>query len=184
MATVLTSAQAVVVARALADAEHYRRDSAAAWCIDCAAVPDGCCPDHVAYLAWAHAYRDMAAELAQTAKVAGRDVSPPRPASDRSRLGQERTLSTNLTTTAPPPAVRPLSEILAAVSMATCGHCWTKPGTPCAHGPDGAGGYHVARLSRAMRRGLITGPELVAVLQALVTFSSSTVVYDVAPAVV
>jgi hypothetical protein len=68
--------------------------------------------------------------------------------------------------------------------MANCGHCWTKPGTPCTQGPDGADGYHVARLSRAMRRGLISGPELVAVLQALVTFNSATVVYDVTPAVV
>jgi hypothetical protein len=80
MAIALTSAQAVVVARALADAEHYCRDSAAAWCIDCAAAPDGCCPDHVAFLAWAHAYRDMAAELAQAADSAGRDVCAPRPA--------------------------------------------------------------------------------------------------------
>jgi hypothetical protein len=34
-----------------------------------------------------------------------------------------------------------------------------------------------------MRRGLVSGPELVAVLQALVTFDSATLVYDVAPAV-
>jgi hypothetical protein len=84
MAIALTSAQAAVVARALADAEHYRRDSAAAWCSDCAAAAAGCCLDHLAYLAWAHAYRDMAAELAQTANSAGRDVPAPRPASDRS----------------------------------------------------------------------------------------------------
>jgi hypothetical protein len=80
MAVTLTPAQAGVVARALADAEHYRRDSAAAWCTDCAAAAAGCCPDHVAYLAWAHTYRDMAAELAQAANSAGRDVSAPRPA--------------------------------------------------------------------------------------------------------
>jgi hypothetical protein len=76
----LTEPQVIVIAKALADAEHYRRDSAAAWCTDCAASPDGCCPDHVAYLAWAHAYRDMAAELAQAANSAGRDVPSPRPA--------------------------------------------------------------------------------------------------------
>jgi hypothetical protein len=68
--------------------------------------------------------------------------------------------------------------------MANCGECWQHPGAPCAQGPDGPDGYHVARLSRAMRRGLITGPELIAVLQALVTFNSATVVYDVAPTVV
>jgi hypothetical protein len=33
-----------------------------------------------------------------------------------------------------------------------------------------------------MRRGLITGRELVAVLQALVTFDSATLVFDIAPA--
>ena len=89
MAIALTSAQAAVVARALADAERYRRDSAAAWCTDCPAAPEGCCPDHVAYLAWAHAYQDMAVELAQAANSVGRDVPPPRPASDLSRLGGE-----------------------------------------------------------------------------------------------
>jgi hypothetical protein len=68
--------------------------------------------------------------------------------------------------------------------MANCGHCWTLPGTPCALGPDGADGFHVARLSRAMRRGLVSGHELVAVLQDLVTFDTATVVYDVPPAVV
>jgi hypothetical protein len=83
----------------------------------------------------------------------------------------------------PASAVRPLHEILAAVQMANCGHCWKKPGAPCELGPDGAEGFHVARLSRAMRRGLISGPELVSVLQDLVTFDTATVVYDVAPAV-
>ena len=91
-------------------------------------------------------------------------------------------MGTNPTMTAGPPAVRPLPEILAAVCRANCGHCWQHPGTPCAQGPDGADGYHVARLSRAMRRGLITGRELVAVLQALVTFDSATLVFDIAPA--
>jgi hypothetical protein len=67
--------------------------------------------------------------------------------------------------------------------MANCGECWQHPSTPCAQGPDGADGYHVARLARAMRRGLISGPELVAVLQALVAFDTATVVFDVAPAV-
>jgi hypothetical protein len=93
-------------------------------------------------------------------------------------------LSTNPTTTAAPSAVRQLSEILAAVRMANCGRCWTMPGIPCAQGPDGADGYHVARLSRAMRRSLISGPELVAVLQALVAFDTATLIYDVALAVV
>ena len=47
MAITLTLSQAAVVARALVDAEHYRRDSAAVWCADCAAAPEGCCPYHL-----------------------------------------------------------------------------------------------------------------------------------------
>lgn len=87
-----------------------------------------------------------------------------------------------MTALSPVPA-RSLREILTEVRQARCGECWTEPGRPCAHGPDGADGYHVARLSRAMRRGLITGRELVEVLQALVAFDSATLVYDVAAAV-
>jgi hypothetical protein len=88
--------------------------------------------------------------------------------------------------TAPPTsaAAPSLHEILERVRMATCGQCWKEPTIPCALGPDGAAGYHVARLSRAMRRGLISGQELVGVLQTLVTFDNATLVFDVAPAVV
>jgi hypothetical protein len=117
-------------------------------------------------------------------QAAGRDVPPPRPASDQSRLGQERALTTNPTMTTSPPSAPSLHEILERVRMANCGECWQELGSPCATGPDGADGYHVARLSGAMRRGLISGRELVGVLQALVTFDNATVVYDVAPAVV
>ena len=84
----LTAAQATVMARALADAEQYRRDSAATWCADCAATPEGACPDHLAYLAPANAYRELATELAHTTKSADRDVPASRPALDLSRLGQ------------------------------------------------------------------------------------------------
>ena len=44
-----------------------------------------------------------------------------------------------------------------------------------------ARGYHVARFARAMRRGLISGPELIAVLQTVGAFTDSTVIYDLAP---
>ena len=40
-------------------------------------------------------------------------------------------------------------------------------------------GDHVARFGRAMRRGLISGDDLIAVLQALDAFTSATIVYDV-----
>jgi hypothetical protein len=78
----LTATQAAVIAKALADAEHYRRNSAATWCADCAATPGGACPCHVAYVAPANAYRQLAAELALITKSAGRDVPAPRPASE------------------------------------------------------------------------------------------------------
>ena len=42
-------------------------------------------------------------------------------------------------------------------------------------------GDHVARFGRALRRGLITGPDLIAVLQALDAFTSATIVIDQAP---
>ena len=83
MAVTITTAQATVMVKALIDAEHYRRDSAATWCADCAATQDGACPDHVAFLAPADAYRELAAELAHVlTNSAGRDVCPPRPASE------------------------------------------------------------------------------------------------------
>jgi hypothetical protein len=44
-----------------------------------------------------------------------------------------------------------------------------------------ARGYHVARFARAMRRGLISGPELITVLQTVGAFTDSTVIYDLVP---
>ena len=76
----LTAAQATTIAKALADAEHYRRDFAAAWCVGCAAAQGGACPAHLGYLAPANAYRELAAELALITKSADRDVPAPRPA--------------------------------------------------------------------------------------------------------
>ena len=68
----LTAAQAVVVTKALADAEQYRRDSAATWCVGCAAAQDRGCPDHLAYLAPANVYRDLASELVHVMTQYGR----------------------------------------------------------------------------------------------------------------
>jgi hypothetical protein len=86
MAVTITTAQATVMVKALIDAEHYRRDSAAAWCAGCAVAPNGACPDHVAFVAPAGEYRELAAALATAlTQSAGRDVCPPRPASDQSR---------------------------------------------------------------------------------------------------
>ena len=69
--------------------------------------------------------------------------------------------------------VRPLPEICAAARQANCGECWQVPGTPCT--PEGD---HVARFGRAMRRGLISGPDLLAVLGTLDAFTMATVICD------
>jgi hypothetical protein len=72
--------------------------------------------------------------------------------------------------------VRPLPEIRAAARRVNCGECWQVPGKPCT--PEGD---HVARFGRAMRRGLISGPDLLAVLGTLDAFTMATVICD-APA--
>lgn len=64
----LTAAQAVTIARALADAEWYRRDSATAWCPDCATAQGGACSYHISFLAPADAYRDLATDFAHVLK--------------------------------------------------------------------------------------------------------------------
>jgi hypothetical protein len=69
------------------------------------------------------------------------------------------------------PAARSLHEICEAARRVNCGECWHAPGKLCT--PEGD---HVARFGRALRRGLITGPDLIAVLQALDAFTSATVV--------
>jgi hypothetical protein len=71
-AVTLTSAQAAVMASALADAERYRREFGAAWCVDCAVSPDGACQDHLEDLDRAEAYSDIAAELAHALTKSGR----------------------------------------------------------------------------------------------------------------
>jgi hypothetical protein len=75
---------------------------------------------------------------------------------------------------ASPPAARSLHEITMDARRVNCGECWQVPGKPCT--PEGD---HVARFGRALRRGLITGTELLAVLGTLDAFTPSTVVCDV-----
>jgi hypothetical protein len=80
----------------------------------------------------------------------------------------------NTTTAASPPAARSRHEICELARLVNCGECWQVPGKPCTREGD-----HVARFGRALRRGLVTGPELIAVLQALDAFTSTTIVCDV-----
>jgi len=99
-------------------------------------------------------------------------------------------MSDNTTTTSGPPAARTLAEICADVRLATCGECWALPGDECVFTtapvsvPVTPGtpvrpvrGYHVARFGRAQRRGLISGPDLMAVLDTAGAFTTSTVIY-------
>jgi hypothetical protein len=102
-------------------------------------------------------------------------------------------LTTNRTTAARPPTARPLREICEGARSANCGYCWALPGDECIYTTAPASvpvtndtpmhpvhGYHVARFGRAFRRGLITGPELITVLQTVGAFTESTVVWDTA----
>jgi hypothetical protein len=73
------------------------------------------------------------------------------------------------------PAARSLAGICQAARQANCGECWQVPGKPCTSDPDGD---HVARFGRAMRRGLISGPDLLAVLGTLGAFTTATVIFD------
>lgn len=60
-------------------------------------------------------------------------------------------------------AGRPLAEITADASRATCGHCWAAPGVPC----DG-GGTHLPRYQRARRRGLLSAGDMTIVLASVI----------------
>jgi hypothetical protein len=64
-AVTVTTTQAALIAKALADAETYRRPHAEDWCADCETAPQGACEDHLNDLDQADAYRDLAAELAR-----------------------------------------------------------------------------------------------------------------------
>lgn len=61
----ISPADAATVARALADAESYRRDGAEEQCADCEAAPAGACEDHLNDLDLADAYADLGRQLQQ-----------------------------------------------------------------------------------------------------------------------
>jgi hypothetical protein len=100
-------------------------------------------------------------------------------------------LTTDLTTTARPAAVRSLHQICVDTSRATCGECWAPPGDECVYTTAPAPvpvtkgtpvrpvrGYHVARFARAVRRGLISAADFAAVLDIAIVFTPATVIYD------
>jgi hypothetical protein len=87
-------------------------------------------------------------------------------------------LRTNPTTAVSLPAARSPHDVCEAARLVNCGHCWAAPGAPCVPGGTGPDGFHLARLVRAYRRGLISAPALSAILQDLVVFTNATVVCD------
>ena len=82
-------------------------------------------------------------------------------------------------------AVAPRSrhDVCEIARMVNCGECWCPPEGPCLRGARGTRGYHVARLARARRRGLLGAGDLMAVLDDVEVFANSTVIYDEVPGV-
>jgi hypothetical protein len=70
------------------------------------------------------------------------------------------------------PQIRTLSDICADALQVNCGYCWAAPRQPCVSEPRG---IHVARFGRAMRRGVISGTDLLAVLRTFSMFTDASV---------
>jgi hypothetical protein len=74
---------------------------------------------------------------------------------------------------------RPLHGIAVDALRVNCGHCWSAPGQPCSCDRPGT---HLARFARARRRGLISDPDMCAVLDELDAFTPAAVLYGEAAA--
>ena len=61
----ISPADAAVLARALADAERYRRRRVEDWCADCAGSPAEACDTHLDELDQADAYAELGRQLQQ-----------------------------------------------------------------------------------------------------------------------
>jgi hypothetical protein len=99
-----------------------------------------------------------------------------------------RTVPCNQTAPVPAPAatvpVRPGRSphvICELTRLAVCGYCWAASLQPCATGPAGVEGYHLARFTRAWSRGLISDSELAVFAVASGSPSESAVIYDDIP---
>ncbi len=71
---------------------------------------------------------------------------------------------------------RTLHEICEAAARCNCGACWAHPHEPCATVPPG--GTHLARIARAVRRGLLDAADMSPALAGLDVFSGATVIRD------
>lgn len=70
-----------------------------------------------------------------------------------------------------------LARVCAATATVACPLCRRLPAIPCTIGWCRRG-WHVARFGRAMKAGVITGPDLIAVLYVAGVFTPATVVED------
>lgn len=74
---------------------------------------------------------------------------------------------------------RSLLAICELTRLAACGQCGADTLTrPCVSSSSGPDGLHIARFAAARRRGLITGADFAAVIDAAGAFTSATIVYD------
>lgn len=78
----------------------------------------------------------------------------------------------------PPVPVRNVGSLCDLTRLAYCCHCFAGPHRPCIDVDGGRlGGVHLARFARAVRSGLIRGPEFSMILaSAGDTFTSGTVI--------
>jgi hypothetical protein len=77
------------------------------------------------------------------------------------------------------PQARSLHDVCTDALGVNCGYCWAPPRQPCVS-PE-PGGYHVARFGRAMRRSVISGTDLLAILQVLGPFTDASLYVDKTP---
>ncbi len=78
-----------------------------------------------------------------------------------------------------PAGPRSLHVICELARVAACGYCAAStPTQPCVSSGAGPDGLHVARFAAARCRGLITGADFAAVIEAVGVFTNGTVVYD------
>ena len=84
----------------------------------------------------------------------------------------------NPTTTSSPPAARSLRAICEDARRGPCAYCSGQPGEPGAFSGTGPDGYHIGRFAAALKAGLVSGDDLIAVVREAMFFTLRTVIYD------
>src|SRR5690348_9646930 len=100
-------------------------------------------------------------------------TGPERTVTEAERADEAARIERARVGTQPPRTLHAICEH--AACLVNCGQCWARPGTPC----DGDDGYHVARFTRASRKGLLTAQDMATVLEAAGdVFTNATIVRD------